>query len=55
MEGIIEGKMETKKNELIEQLIHYGVYKVGSVQLFELSISELQALYQKVLKQKKVR
>ncbi|WP_338473170.1 Fur-regulated basic protein FbpA [Niallia sp. XMNu-256] len=41
-------KTEKKKGELIEKLISRGVYKIDRIHLFELNLTELEKLYQKV-------
>ena len=52
MDGKGKEKIESQKNSLIDKLINHGVYKIGRIHLFELSIPELNELYQKVLKEK---
>lgn len=37
-----------KKDELINELIHFGIYKLGNLQLFELSISDLEEEVNKI-------
>jgi hypothetical protein len=41
---------EGKKEELIDFLILSGVYKKGNLQLFELSLRELEEEYEKLAK-----
>ncbi len=45
MKKEIHEKVEKKKEDLIEQLINQGVYKIDGIHLFELSLTDLEELY----------
>ncbi|MGP7815740.1 Fur-regulated basic protein FbpA [Niallia sp. 01092] len=45
-------QVENQKNELIEKLLHHGIYKKESLHLFELTVIELEEEYNKVIDQK---
>ncbi|MFE8699590.1 Fur-regulated basic protein FbpA [Cytobacillus sp. FJAT-54145] len=41
-----------KKEQLIDELLYFGIYKKGNKQLFELPLSVLEEEYEKVIKGK---
>ncbi|MFT8317881.1 MAG: Fur-regulated basic protein FbpA [Sporolactobacillus sp.] len=43
---------EQRKESIIEGLLDHGIYKTENHQLYELSLSELEYIYQKILQLK---
>ncbi|HYK75103.1 MAG TPA: Fur-regulated basic protein FbpA [Pseudoneobacillus sp.] len=50
MKSLHQSKEDSKKEQLITALLQEGIFKRGNEQLFELSLSELEEEYQKVIK-----
>ncbi|GGI15407.1 hypothetical protein GCM10007380_27820 [Gottfriedia solisilvae] len=53
MENMLRKLVETRKNDLINKLIKVGVYKIESSHLFEITLSELEEEYTRVMNEKK--
>jgi hypothetical protein len=49
MGKILRQAVENRRNELINKLIAFGIYKKQEKQLFELSLSELECEYKQFI------
>ena len=51
MENLLRKTIESKRNYLINKLINAGIYKKKDSHLFELTLTDLEEEYKKMIKQ----